>query len=63
MLFLYLALSESAVNGALIQEEEGLQNLIYYVNKSLLDVNTRYQMMEKMVLALFLISGKLKHYF
>ena len=57
-LFLYLAISESVVNEALIWEG-GVQKPVYYVNKSLLDAETRYQRMEMMVLALFVISRKL----
>jgi len=57
-LFLYLAISESAVSEALIWEG-GVQKPVYYVNKSLLDAETRYQRMEMMVLALFVISRKL----
>jgi len=49
-MFLYLAVSESAVSGALVREEAGIQKLVYFVNKSLLDAETRYQMMAKMVL-------------
>jgi len=57
-LFLYLAISESVVNEALIWEG-GVQKPVHYVNKSLLDAETRYQRMEVMVLALFVISRKL----
>ena len=48
---------------ALVQEEGGIQKSVYYVSKSLLDAEIRYQRMEKMVIALFVISRKLKHYF
>ena len=62
-LYLYLTISESAISGALVQEERGAQKPVYYSSKSLLDVKIRYQRMEKMVLTLFVISRKLKHYF
>ena len=42
---------------ALVQEEEGVQKPVYYVSKSLLDAETRYQRMEKVVLAFFVIQG------
>ena len=60
-LFLYLAVSESAISGALIREE-GVQNPVYYVSKSLLDAETIYQRVKKMIMAFFIISRKLKHY-
>ena len=40
-LFLYLVISESTVSLALIREERGIQKLVYYVSKSLLDAETR----------------------
>jgi len=63
ILYLYLMVSESIVSGDLVQAEEGIQKLVYYVNKSLLDAETRYHRMKKMAFSLFLISRKLKHYF
>ena len=37
ILYLYLMVSESAVSGDLVQAEEGIQKLVYYISKSLLD--------------------------
>jgi len=62
-LYLYLAILESAVSGALVREEEGTQKLVYYINHTMNDPQTKYQKLEKLVLALFIISRKLKHYF
>ena len=61
-MFLYLAVSELVVSGALVREDRGVQKPIYYVSKSLLDAETRFHRME-MILALFVILRKLKHYF
>jgi len=36
---------------------------IYYASHSMNDPQTRYQRLKKLVLALFIISRKLKHYF
>jgi len=58
-LFLYLTVSESAISRALFREDGGVQKSIYYVSKSLLDEEIRYQRMEKMVLAHFVVSRKL----
>lgn len=44
-LFLYIAVSVTAVSGVLIREESSEQNPIFYVSKSLLDAETRYLMM------------------
>jgi len=62
-MYLYLAISESAVSRALVREEEGVQEPVYYVSHAMNGPQTRYQRLEKLVLALFIISRKLKHYF
>ena len=41
-MFLYLAVSESVVNGALVRDEESIQKIIYYVNKSLIGAQIRH---------------------
>ncbi|KAI5341618.1 hypothetical protein L3X38_009493 [Prunus dulcis] len=62
-LFVYLAVSNSAVSSALIREELGAQHLIFYTSKALLDAETRYPKLDKLMLA-FVVSGrKLRHYY
>jgi len=41
MLYLYLTISESAMSGALVQEDEGIQKPVYYVSHSMNDPQTR----------------------
>ena len=62
-LFLYLAVSEVAVSGVLIKEENKKQRPVFYTSKMLLDAETRYSDLEKMVLALVTVKKKLRHYF
>ena len=47
-LFLYIAVSATAVSGVLIREERGKQKPIFYVSKTLLDAESRYPLMEKL---------------
>ena len=47
----------------LFHEENKKQRLVFYVGKMLLDVETRYSAIEKMVLALVNAKKKLCHYF
>jgi len=63
MLYLYITVSKSAVSGVLVREEEGGQKPVYYVSYTRNGSQTRYQRLEKLVLALLIISRKLKHYF
>ncbi|CAL2239902.1 unnamed protein product [Prunus armeniaca] len=41
-LFIYLAVSNSAVSSALIREELGAQDLVFYPSKALINAETRY---------------------
>ncbi|XP_024024255.1 uncharacterized protein LOC112092393 [Morus notabilis] len=51
-LSLYLSVSQHAISSMLIREEERVQLPIYYVNKRLLDAESRYTEMERLALAL-----------
>ena len=62
-LSLYLAVSGISVSAVLVKDHEGQQHPIYYVSKSLLDAESRYSHLEKLILALVMASTKLRHYF
>ena len=62
-LYLYLVISEETVSVALVREEEKVQWPINYVSKRLLDAKTRYPELEKLALALMVVSRKLRLYF
>lgn len=60
---MYLAVSEHAVSVMLIRVQDGVQRPMYYVNKTLVDSETRYLPLEKMALALLHATRKLPYYF
>ena len=60
---MYLVVSEHAVSAVLLKNQEGVQRLIYYINKMLVDVETWYLPLEKLALALVHATRKLPHYF
>ncbi|XP_074370795.1 uncharacterized protein LOC141711956 [Apium graveolens] len=62
-LVLYLVVSNFAISGVLVREEDGVQLPIYYVSKRLADAETRYTSLEKLAYALILASRKLRPYF
>ena len=62
-LYVYLAISDAAVSVALVREDNGVQKPVYFVSKSLLDAEMIYPKLEKLVLALKMTAGKLRHYF
>ncbi|XP_074355917.1 uncharacterized protein LOC141695578 [Apium graveolens] len=62
-LYLYLSAGAQAVGAALIREENGTQQPVYYVSQVLKDAETRYPRLEKFAFALVTTSRKLRHYF
>ncbi|CAL8153079.1 unnamed protein product [Prunus armeniaca] len=62
-LYIYLAVSDSAVSSALIREELGAQHPVFYTSKALLDVETRYPKMEKLIFSLVVSARKLRPYY
>ncbi|XP_013624534.1 PREDICTED: uncharacterized protein LOC106330640 [Brassica oleracea var. oleracea] len=62
-LFLYIAVSVTAVSGVLIREERSEQNPIFYISITLLVAETHYPMMEKLALAVVMSARNLRPYF
>ena len=62
-LYLYLAVSASAVSAALIREEGKKQLPIYYVSQAFQGAESRYPRIEKIAFALIVASRKLWQYF
>ena len=52
-----------AVSAVLFREENKKQRPVFYVSRMLLDLETRYNAVEKMVLALVNAKKNLCHYF
>ena len=61
-LFMYLSMFDHAVSTVLLRDQ-GVQQPVYYISKTLVDVETRYLPLEKLVLALVHATRKLPHYF
>ena len=63
-LFVYLAVSETTVSAALFKEnEDEKQRPVFFVNKSLANIETRYSHLEQATLALRIATKKLHPYF
>ena len=60
---MYLNISEHAVSAVMLKNQEGVQRPIYYINKTLVNVETLYLLFEKLALALVHATRKLPHYF
>ena len=63
VLFAYVAVAPYAVSLVLIQVDCGVQQLVYYVSKSLHEAEVHYLPLEKAILAVVLGTRKLPHYF
>ena len=62
-LYLYLAVSTTAVSAALIRKEGKTQLPIYYVNQAFQGAEAKYPRIEKIAFALIIASRKLQPYF
>ena len=63
VLFAYVAVALHAVSLVLIWVDSGVQRPVYYVSKSLHEVEVRYLPLEKAILAVVHAIRKLPHYF
>ena len=63
ILFAYIVVAPHAVSLVLLRVDNGVQQPIYYVSKSLHEAEVRYLPLEKAVLAVVLGTRKLPHYF
>ena len=63
VLFAYIAVAPYAVSLVLIQVDNGVQQPVYYVSKSLHEAEVRYLPLEKAILAVVHATQKLLHYF
>ena len=61
-LFMYLSVTDHAMSAVLLRDQ-GVQQPVYYISKTLVDTETRYLPLEKLVLALVHATRKLLHYF
>ena len=60
---MYLAVLELVVSAVLFRKENKKQRPAFSVSRMLLDAETRYSAVEKMMLALVNVKKKLRHYF
>uniref|UniRef100_A0A2N9I8L2 RNA-directed DNA polymerase n=1 Tax=Fagus sylvatica TaxID=28930 RepID=A0A2N9I8L2_FAGSY len=61
---LYLASNSQAIRALVAQEnDDGVEQPVYYVSRGLKDTETRYSVVERACLALVYASQRLRHYF
>jgi hypothetical protein len=60
--WLYIAAEDTVIGAILTQVTEGKEHIIRYLNRHLIDNETRYSFIEKLCLSLFYACSKLRHY-
>ena len=63
VLFAYIVVASHTVSLVLVRVDNGVQRPVYYVSKSLHEVEVRYLPLEKAIFALVHATRKLPHYF
>ena len=63
VLYAYIAVAPHAVSLVLIQDDNGFQKPVYYMSKSLHEIEVRYLSLEKAILAVVHATRKLPYYF
>ena len=63
VLFTYIVVASYAVSLVLIRVDCSVQQLVYYVSKSLHEAEVHYLPLEKVILVVVLGTRKLPHYF
>jgi len=61
-LLVYITAMDHTVSAALVQDVDGTQHSVYFVNRILQDPETRYQMVEKLALSLAHTARRLQHH-
>ena len=63
VLFAYIVVASHTVSLVLVRVDNGVQRPVYYVSKSLHEVEVRYLPLEKAIFALVHATRKLPNYF
>jgi ribonuclease HI len=59
--YLYLSVGDTSIASVVIQVHDGKERVVLYLNRRMLDVETRYPDIEKLCLCLFFTCTKLRH--
>lgn len=59
-LFVYLAVTDQALNAAIVRDEDGIQRSVHHIRKRLSDAKLNYSLIEKLVYNLLLTTRKLR---
>ena len=60
--FLYITATETTITMVLVQVEDGIEHLIYYLSHNLNDMEVKYSYMENLALATVQAVQRFRHY-
>ncbi|KAK1600904.1 hypothetical protein QYE76_048148 [Lolium multiflorum] len=59
--YIYLSVADTSIASVVVQVYDGLEKVVFYLNRRMLDAETRYLEIEKLCLCLFFTYTKIKH--
>ena len=59
--YIYLSVADTSVASVVVQVHDGLEKVVFYISRRMLDAETRYPEIEKLCLCLFFTCTKLRH--
>jgi hypothetical protein len=59
--YIYLSVGDTSIASVVVQVYDIKENVVFYLSRRMLDMETRYHEMEKLCLYLFFTCTKLRH--
>jgi hypothetical protein len=59
--YIYLSVGDTSIVSVVVQIYDGKEKVVFYLNRRMLDMETRYHEIEKLCLCLFFTCTKLRH--
>jgi hypothetical protein len=59
--YIYLSVGDTSIVSVVVQVYDGKEKVVFYLNRRMLDIETRYHEIEKLCLCLFFTCTKLRH--
>jgi hypothetical protein len=61
--YIYLSVADTSIAAVVVQVYDGLERVVFYISRRMLDAETRYPEIEKLCLCLFFTCTKLRYLF
>jgi hypothetical protein len=61
LFYIYLSVGDTSIASVVVQVYDDKENVVFYLSRRMLDIETRYHKIEKLCLCLFFTCTKLWH--